>query len=153
QDIAAEQKTLQLLPRAEALPKWRTWAARDDAPMLQQHAFAELAWAKDAEGMALIVKGLTSTDHRVRGTAAQALLEYGTPTADAARPALMKALEDADAGDKPQIVWALTVLKEPAAFDAVLGEYRQGHLSKVQRLDESPAFDPESIAGLVSLEK
>ena len=32
-------------------------------------------------------------------------------------------------------------------------EYRAGHLSKVQRLDGNPAFDPELLAGMVSLEK
>jgi HEAT repeat protein len=153
EQVAQEQKQLQLLPKAEQLPKWREWAKRDDVPRLQQEAFAQLAWAKDAEGLKLIIAGLSSTDHRVRGMAAQALLEYGSPDADVAKPALLKALAEADASDKPQIAWALAVLGEGSAFDTIVAEYRLGHLSKVQRLDDSPAFDPEIIASLVSLEK
>ena len=148
-----ERRDIELLPKAEQLPRWRAWAAKGDALLLQQEACAALAWAKDPEGMQLIIKGLGSDDHRVRGTAASALLEYGSPAADSAKPALMKALTEADASDKPQIAWALATLHEGAAFDQVLGEYRLGHLSKVQRLDQSPVFDPEVLASMVSLDK
>jgi HEAT repeat protein len=153
EQIAAEKKSIVLLPKAEQLPKWRAWAARGDAPMLQQEAFVELAWEKDLGGLSEIVKGLGSDDHRVRGTAAQALLEYGSPQADGAKPALMKALAESDASDKPQICWALATLKEAAAFDQVLAEYRQGHLANVQRADGAPAFDPEVLASMVTLDK
>src|SRR5579864_1565596 len=68
--IADEKKAAQLLPISEALPKYREWAARDDVPKLQEEAFTQLAWAKDQAGLALIIKGLASGDHRVRGTAA-----------------------------------------------------------------------------------
>ncbi len=151
--ISEEKKNLALLSMAESLPKWRAWAANEGEPKLREEAFAQLAWAKDQEGLALIIKGLSASDHRVRGTAAQALLEYGTPAADSARPALLKALAESEAGDKPQIAWALAALHEPAAFDQVMIEYRAGHLAKVQRLDGSPAFDPEHLAAMVSLDK
>jgi len=153
EEVGKEQKQLQLLPKAEALPKWRAWAAREDAPTLQMEALAQLAWAKDPEGVALAIKALASNDHRLRGSAAQALAEYGTPAADSAKPALLKALDEAEAGDKPQIAWALVALREPAAFDKVLEPYRAGHLAKVQRLDDSPAFDAELLAGMVSTDK
>ena len=152
--IAKVRKELQLLPKAEQLPKWREWAARPDVPLLQQDAFAQLAWEKDQAGLNLIIqKGLGSDDHRVRGTAAQALLEYGSPTADSAKAPLLKDLAEADDSDKPQICWALAVLHAGEAFDPVLVEYRAGHLSKVQKLDQNPAFDPEVLAGMVSLDK
>jgi HEAT repeat protein len=151
--IADEKKNTAVLPIAEALPKWRDWAKNDDVTKLQEEAFTQLAWAKDKEGLPLIIKGLESADHRVRGTAATAILEYGTPGGDSAKPALMKALKDSDASDKPQIAWALAALHEPAAFDEVMKEYRAGHLSKVQRLDGNPAFDPEQLATMVSLDK
>jgi HEAT repeat protein len=141
------------LPKEQALPKWRDWAARTETPALQQEAFARLAWAKDPAGVALVTKGLSSVDHRVRGTAALALAEYGSPTADIAKPDLQKALAEADASDKPQIAWALVTLRDASQFDTILAEYKLGHLSKVQRLDESPAFDPEALASLVSLDK
>lgn len=151
--IADEKKSTAVLPIAEALPKWREWAKKDDVPKLQEEAFTQLAWAKDQQGLALIIKGLESGDHRVRGTAATAILEYGTPGGDAAKPALLKALKDSDASDKPQIAWALAALHEPSAFEEVMKEYRQGHLGKVQRLDGNPAFDPEHLAAMVSVDK
>ncbi len=152
--IANERKAIALLPKAEQMPKWRAWAARDDAEPLQEDAFANLAWAKDKPGLKIIIdKGLASNDHRVRARAAQAIAEYGSPMADAAKPALLKDLKDADSTDKPHICWALAVLKEPTAFDEVLKEYRVGHLASIQRLDGFPAFDPEVLAGMVSLDK
>ena len=152
--IADVRKDLALLPKAEQIPKWREWAARADVPLLQQDAFAQLAWEKDDAGLKLIIdKGLTSDDHRVRGTAAQALLEYGSPAADSAKPVLLKDLAEADDSDKPQICWALAVLHAGEAFEQVLVEYRQGHLAKVQKLDQNPAFDPEILASMVSLDK
>ncbi len=159
--IARERKSIYLMPKADQLPKWRAWGARGDVTSLQEEAFGELAWAKDPQGLELITKGLSSDDHRVRGTAAQALLEYagtspqaGAPgPADSAKPALLKALAEADNSDKPQIAWALATLHEPTSFDLVLAEYRVGHLSKVQRLDGNPAFDPDVMAGVVSIDK
>lgn len=151
--IADEKKNVAVMPIAEALPKWRAWAKNDEVPKLQEEAFAQLAWAKDQEGLQLIIKGLSSADHRVRGTAATALLEYGTPAADAAKPALLAALNDANESDRPQIAWALAALHEGSAFDEVLKSYKLGHLAKVQRLDGNPAFDPEVLASMVSLDK
>jgi HEAT repeat protein len=153
EDVARERKVLYVLPKAEQMPKWREWAVRGDAPALQQEAFAELAWAKDAQGLALIIKGLESNDPRVVGTAAAALYEYGSPAADSAKPALLKALKTADSSNKPQITWALAMLKETSAFEDVLAEYREGHLAKVQRLDGNPVFDPDVLAGMVSVER
>ena len=153
-DQAKERKEIELLPKAEQLPRWRAAAQDKDAARLQQEAFAQLAWAKDPEGMQLIIsKGVGSEDHAVRGMAAQALLEYGSPAADAAKAPLMKALAEADNADKPQISWALATLKATEAFDTVMGEYRQGHLAEIQKIDGSPAFDPEVLAGMVTLEK
>ncbi len=151
---AKERKSILLLSKDEQLPKWRTWAMRSDTPLLQQEAFAQLAWAKDQEGLkAIIEKGLGSDDHKIRGTAAQAILEYGSPTADPAKPALMKDLQEADNSDKPQIAWALATLKASEAFDPVMAEYRAGHLATVVRLDGQPAFDPEVLSGMVTLDK
>jgi HEAT repeat protein len=154
-EIAKERKAIELLPKADQLPKWRAWAKRTEAGAvtLRQDAFAELAWAHDAEGLQLIIQGLASDDHRIRGTAAQALLEYPAEQAGTAKAALMKALTDADDSDKPQICWALASIHAGEAFDAVLGEYRLGHLAKVQKLDQNPAFDPEILASMVPIDK
>lgn len=152
--ISQERNNIYVLPKDEQLPKWRAWAARGDVAALQQDAFAQLAWSRDEEGLQLVMtKGLFSNDHRVRNQAALAIVEYGSPKADAAKPQLVKLLAEADSTDKPQICWALAVLKEQGAFDTVLAEYRLGHLGGIQKLDGSPAFDPEVLAGMVSLDK
>ncbi len=151
--IADEKKNLALLPKEQQLPKWREWAARNDVPKMQEEAFAQLAWERDQAGLPLIIKGLANVDHRIRGTAASALLEYGSPAADSAKPVLLKALAESDSGDKPQIAWTLAALHEPAAFDEVMKEYRLGHLAKVQKLDGNPTFDPEVMAAMVPLDK
>jgi HEAT repeat protein len=151
--VAIEKKETALLPIGEALPKYRKWAEQDQEVKLQEEGFTQLAWAKDPAGVPLMIRGLTSIDHSVRGTAAQALLEYGSPAADSAKPALLKALKEATEADRPQIAWALALLHEGSAFDDVMKEYRAGKLSSVQRLDKSPAFDPEHLASMVSLER
>lgn len=151
--IAEEKKNTALLPINEALPTYRKWAANAEEVKLLEEGITQVAWVKDPEGLKSIIAALDNIDHRVRGTAATALLEYGSPAADGAKPALLKALKEAKAEDKPQISWALAALKEPTAFDEVLAEYRAGHLAKVQRLDGAPAFDPDVLAGMVSLDK
>jgi|GEM_PF-287670 len=151
-EAAKERRSIYLLSKPEQIPRWRAWADRSDVPALQQEAFAELAWAHDAAGLQSIIKGLASDDHRVRGTAAQATLEYGA-AAEPAKAALEKAFAEGDNSDKPQIAWALAQLHDGAQFDQVLAEYRVGHLSKVQRLDGQPAFDPEVMAAMVPIEK
>ena len=152
-DVAKTRAELSLLPMAEQLPKWRALAAPTSAPELQEEAFSELAWQKDPAGIPLIIAGLSSPDKNVRGTAAAAIFEYGTPAADAAKPALLAALKDADQSNKDQILWALAVLHEPSAFDMVLEEYKAGNLSSIQRLDGRRAFDPEEISRMVPLDK
>jgi HEAT repeat protein len=144
---------IQLLPKAEQLPRWRKWAEADNEPRLQQEAFIHLSWDKDAQSIPAIVRGLTSVDHAVRGTAAMALVGFGSPAADGSKPALLKALGEASSADKPQICWALVALKETSAFDAIMAEYRLGHLASVTRLDGFPAFDAEMLANLVSIDK
>jgi HEAT repeat protein len=153
EQVNKEVQEIQLLPKAEQIPRWRKWAAVDNEPRLEQEAFVHLAWAKDTASIPAMIKALTDVDHGVRGTAAMALVDFGSPAADAAKPALLKALSEADSSDKPQISWSLVALKESSAFDGVLAEYRLGHLAEVQRLDGFPAFDAEKLAALVALDK
>ncbi|MGH7436320.1 MAG: HEAT repeat domain-containing protein, partial [Polyangiaceae bacterium] len=153
EQVNKEILEIQLLPKADQIPRWRKWAESDGEARLRQQAFVHLAWAKDKQSIPAMTSGLSSADHTVRGTAAMALVDFGSPDADAAKPALLKALAEADNSDRPQISWALVALKEPTAFDKVLDEYRLGHLAQVQRLDGFPVFDATKLAGLVSLDK
>jgi HEAT repeat protein len=152
-DVNKEIREIQLLPKADQLPRWRKWADAENEPRLEQEAFVHLAWVKDKGSIPSMIKALASSDHTVRGTAAMALVDFGSPDADNAKPVLLKALQEADSSDKPQICWALVALKEASAFDAVLAEYKLGHLASVQRLDGFPAFDTNKLASLVSLDK
>jgi HEAT repeat protein len=152
-EVNKEVREIQLLPKADQLPRWRKWADVETEPRLEQEAFVHLAWAKDQASIPSMIKGLASPDHAVRGTAAMALVDFGSPAADNAKPVLLKALTEADESDKPQIAWALVALKETTAFDAILAEYKLGHLASVQRLDGFPAFDANKLAALVSIDK
>ncbi len=153
EEVNKEIRDIQLLPRAEQTPRWRKWAAVENEPRLEQEAFVHLAWARDKQSIPSIIKGLTAVDHGVRGVAAMSLAEFGSPDADGAKPALITALGEAEAGDKPQICWALVALHEPSVFDKVMAEYRLGNLASVQTLDGYPAFDAEQLAALVPIDK
>jgi len=152
-EVNKEIRDIQLLPKAEQLPRWRKWAAVDNEARLEQEAFVHLAWLKDKQSIPDMIKALASPDHSVRGVAAMALVDFGSPDADAAKPVLLKALAEADASDKPQICWALVALKEASAFEPVMAEYRLGHLGGVQRLDGFPAFDATALASLSTIDK
>jgi hypothetical protein len=153
EQVNKEILDIQLLPKADQIPRWEKWAGDEATPRLQQEAFVRLSWYKDAQVIPLMIKGLASVDHTVRGTAAMGLVTFGSPAADAAKPALLKALGEADSSDRPQIAWALIALHEPSAFDQVMAEYRAGHLATVQRLDGFPAFDADLLAALVPIDK
>jgi HEAT repeat protein len=153
EQVNKEILDIQLLPRADQIPRWRKWADDENEPRLQQEAFVRLSFYKDAQSIPSMTKALASVDHTVRGTAAMGLASFGTPAADAAKPALLKALGEAGSGDKPQIAWSLVALHEPSAFDPIMTEYRAGHLATVERLDGYSAFDADQLSALVPIDK
>lgn len=149
---AQMKKELLVLPKAEQIPKWRA-LVNADSSYLKQEALKHLAWAKDPEGVGLCAKALSDVEQTVRGQAATALAEYGSPAADAARPALLKALAEAGSESKPQISWALVELGEKGGLKTILEEYRAGHLSGVRTLDGAIAFDPNKLVKLVGVDE
>jgi HEAT repeat protein len=153
EQIAKEKKNIFVLPKKDQVPLWRKWAANPNEPFLQQEALIQLAWLEDAEGVNLATKALSQPDHRVKGVAAQVLAYYGSPKADAAKPALLAALKEADDSDRPQIVWSLVTLKEPSVFQTAMDMYKGGFLTKVERLGGGSAFDTDMLSGLVSLDE
>jgi HEAT repeat protein len=98
-EVNKEVRDIQMLPKADQLPRWRKWADVETEPRLEQEAFVHLAWAKDQASIPSMIKGLASPDHAVRGTAAMALVDFGSPAADNAKPVLLKALLEADESD------------------------------------------------------
>lgn len=152
-EIVKEKKNIFVLPKKDQLPLWRKWAADPNEWALQQEALIQLAYADDPEGVTFATNALAKPDHRVRGVCASVLAYYGSPKADGAKQALLEALKEADDSDKPQIVWTLIALKEPAVFKDAMDQYRKGFLSKVERLGGGVAFDPEKLAALVPLDE
>jgi HEAT repeat protein len=152
-EIAAVKKAIYVLPKAERDVKWRELGANGDEYELQSEALMQLAWDEDKGGIPLAAKALSEIDHRIRGVAAQVLAYYGSPSAESGKDALQKALLEADESDKPQITWALVTLRDSRVFKTALALYRVGHLTKVQRMGGGPAFNPEDIAKLVSIDE
>lgn len=153
EEISKEKKNIFVLPQKDQVPRWKKWASDTSEPMLQQEALIQLAWAEDPEGPALAAKAMAQPDHRVRGVCAQVLAYYGSPKGDVGKAALLEALKSADDSDRPQIVWALVALREPAVFKEAMDAYRVGFLSKVERLGGGSAFDADLLSGLVSLDE
>src|SRR3984885_384144 len=108
-EVNKEVREIQLLPKTEQLPRWRKWADVETEPRLEQEAFVHLAWAKDQASIPAMIKGLASPDHAVRGTAAMALVDFGSPAADNAKPVLLKALLEADDSDSVRQLVATTL--------------------------------------------
>lgn len=149
---AKEMQNIFILPAADQVPQWRDWAKGEDKEMVQE-ALIQLAQLEDEETVALATKALERGDESVNGVAATVLAHIGSPKADSAKPALLKALEKATDADRPQLVWALVALGEPSVFKQAMELYRVGTLSNVQRLGGGIAFDPEKLASLISLDE
>ncbi len=157
QQAAAKMKDIFVMPKEQQVAEWRKWAATpgDEGGVteIKQEALKQLAWARDPEGVKLAVQLLKSDSPKLQSMAATVLSHYGPEMAESAKPALLEALKVAGSGSKPQIAWALAVLREPQAFPEVLSLYRAGHLAGIQRLGGGSAFDPNKIVEIVPLEK
>lgn len=106
---------------------------------LRFELMTELEEHRDAEAVPLLTT-LIDEPGVIRAHAARALSAIGSPDADAAKPALLRALPSCTAADRVPVVWALAVLNEPAAADAIVTEFANGSL---QHMD---GFDPRIIS-------
>lgn len=120
----------------EDLPRTRF----DDIKLLYINAMTR---HRDAASVPVLVGALNDTSDSVRGQAALALAAIGLPAAGSAKNKLMEVLPLVNVGHKAQIVWALAVLQETRAADAIIEEFNSG------RLQEQPGFDPKVIADAI----
>ncbi|MEN9578334.1 MAG: hypothetical protein RJA70_1343 [Pseudomonadota bacterium] len=150
---ALEEKRILVLPASEQIGEFRKYAASQTSSHLKEESLKRLAWAGDPAGVELAIAALKDPEQKVRSMAATALSHFGLPAAEKAKPALLQALTEAGPESRPQIAWALVILKEPAAFDEILKLYRSGELSGVQRLGGGRAFQPERLVDLVSVDQ
>ncbi len=128
------------------LAKLREELSKTSYDDVKERAIRNLAHFKDQQSIPLFIKEL-DTAGIVRRAAALALAGIGSPAADQAKPKLLEVLPKSDEKDKPQVVWALAVLKEPAAADAILAEFTSG------RLQAQPGFDPQIITKAIGIAK
>src|SRR5262249_54038135 len=89
---------------------------------------------KDKQAVPLLINGLAKPG-AVGAQAASAIAAIGSPDADSAKPALLAALPSCDETDRSQVVWALAVLKESGAADAILKEFVRGVWQKRDDFD------------------
>ena len=134
------------LQGAEMLAALRTELSNNEYDDVRVRAIRNLAHFKDKEAVPLFIKAL-ETPGIVRRAAALGLAEIGSPAADAAKPALLASLPDTDEKDRPQVVWALAVLREPNATDAIIKEFTKG------LLQHQPGFDPKIITEALGIAK
>jgi HEAT repeat protein len=109
-------------------------------------AIRNLGHFKDKQAVPILVNQLKAPGV-VRAQAASALAAIGSPDADSAKPVLMSALPTTDEKDRSQVVWALAVLKEQGAADAILQEFVRGIW---QKQDD---FDPKIITEAIGIQK
>ena len=107
----------------------------------------KMAEYHDVASVPLIAAQLEGDLPTVRAAAARAIAAIGSPDADPAKPVLMRILPNTDARDRAPVVWALAVLGESAASDAIIEEFSSG------RLQGQPGFDPRVISDVLGPER
>ncbi len=121
---------------------------------LRSEMIAELGEHRDADAVPLLIPFL-DTAGLMRADSARALARIGSPAADVAKPELLRVLPSCDERDRTPVVWALAVLNEPAAADAIVDEFALGHLSGQYGFDPriiSTVLGPSRLAGLTEHE-
>jgi HEAT repeat protein len=141
--------TLQGDAMLDALRNAYAQSEHDD---VKERILLNLGKYKDAKAVPLMIQALDQPGI-VRRSAARALAHIGSPMADGAKGKLLEVLPKTDATDKPQVVWALAVLKERAAVPEILTEFSSGHLQGLEDLDGKEAFDPKIIVDVVGPQK
>jgi len=141
--------TLSGQPMLDALREAYAKSEHDD---VKERILLNLGKWKDPQAVPLMVQALDQPGI-VRRSAARALAHIGSPMADTAKPKLLEVLPKTDATDRPQVVWALAVLKEQAAVPDILTEFSSGHLQGLEDLEGRDAFDPKVIVDVVGPQK
>ncbi len=146
QQMAAVEACGTLEEQEQMLGCLRDLFGENDHPDVRERIIRNLDHFNDAAAVPLYV---TALDQRgaVRRGAAIALARLGSPTADPARQKLLDVLPDTDALDRTQVVWALAVLGESTAADAIIEQFIAG------RLQDMPAWDPAVITNVLGPER
>ncbi len=101
---------------------------------------------KDEQSVPLFIQALDEPGI-VRRDAAQALAAIGLPAAESAKQKLLDVLPTTDVIDRAAVVWALAVLRESRAADAIIEEFSRGGLQ------DKEGFDPRIITEVLGPER
>ena len=113
---------------------------------VRERAIRNLSHFNDPAAVPQYIQALDSPGI-VRRAAALALAKLGSPAADSAKAKLVEVLPKTDEKDRPQVVWALAVLHEASASDAILEQFTRG------LLQAQPDFDPAVITKALGIAK
>lgn len=109
---------------------------------VQERIIRNLGHFEDAEAVPLLVEKLDNGGV-VRRAAALALAKIGLPAAEPAKQKLLDVLPETDERDRAQVVWALAVLREEAASDAIIEAFARG------LLQNQPGFSPRVVTNVL----
>lgn len=108
---------------------------------VQVRMITKLGEYRDASSVPQLTQ-LLDNGGDVRAEAARSLANIGSPAADSAKPVLLRVLPQCTNLDRAPVVWALAVLGEAGAADAIVSEFSAGTLQD----QRTPPFDPYIIA-------
>lgn len=128
------------------LSELRALLPQTDYDELQVEIIGKLGQYRDGKAVPLLIEQLAEAGV-VRRAAALALATIGLPDAASAKPALLNVVDNTDARDHAQVVWALAVLHERAASSAIIDAFGRG------LLQSQPNFDPKVIVDAVGVQQ
>lgn len=134
------------LKGGEMLTALRGELGKTEYDDVKERVIMNLGHFKDKDAVPAITQEL-DRGGIVRRAAALALASIGSPAADAAKPKLLQVLPVTDEKDRPQVVWALAVLKESSAADVIIREFTTG------MLQAQPGFDAKIIVDALGIPK
>lgn len=113
---------------------------------VREEYISEFGEHHDAQAVPLLIPLLDEAGP-IRAHAARALSQIGSPDADSAAPALLRVLPTCDITDRATVVWALAILHQPQAADAIISEFAAG------TLQNQPGWDPRVVQQAIGVER
>lgn len=122
---------------------------RDELPRttfqdVRMRLIEQLGEHRDVSAVPVLIP-LLEEPGAIRAQTARALARIGSPGADAAKAPLLAVLPSCDARDRAPVAWALAVLNEPQAADAIVAEFGAG------TLQGQHGFDPRIIVNVLGV--
>ncbi len=113
---------------------------------VRQEYISEFGEHHDEQAVPLLIPMLDEPGV-IRAHAARSLAQIGSPAADSAAPALLRVLPATDEADRAPVVWALAILHQQEAADAIIQEFANG------TLQAQPGWDPRIVQQAIGVER